>query len=310
MAQPCVSSGRPRLRGDAGARTGTLGTPLARRLLLTVLALLGCPFALLHAEEVFVTAMIGPTNGEIGACPPSCTTGSVSSAGSSAVSTAVPTPVIPAYARRARFGYTNDCAWIVTPTNITQTSSSGTWTFQGLPCLNWYKVYVTKGTSGSCSTNLLVTLTVDPATTLYDLSLNPVASLSLNQFQAAQPINVWLHVGYISNTTPNPTLAFAYASGYVSSSARWYMDAVRFETMTCWYPPTPARITQILYGDPITIAGTGPIEHLFVLVSSTNANQALDLWTREQSNTDHIGRFTFSLTPGAHQCRFFRVITQ
>jgi hypothetical protein len=196
----------------------------------------------------------------------------------------------------------------VTPTDITQTSSSGTWTFQSLPCVNWYKIYITKGTSTNCSTNLLVNMTVDAATTLYDLNSNPVTALSLDQFQAAQPNNLWIPVGFIANTTPNPTVTFTWASGTLSTSARWYMDAVRFETLFC--PPTPARITEIRYGNPITLSGTGAVGHLFALVSSTNAARALNLWTPEQTCTDCTGSFTFSVVPGPEKARFFRVITQ
>ena len=91
--------------------------PLAR-LLLAALPLLAFPATSLRAGDVFVTSMIGPASCEIGACPPSCTTGSVSPAGSTAVSTAFPTPVIPAGARNARFGCTNDCAWAVNNMNM------------------------------------------------------------------------------------------------------------------------------------------------------------------------------------------------
>jgi hypothetical protein len=277
-------------------------------LLLAALALLALCASSLRAEEVFVTSKIGTADGEDGACPPSCTTGSVSSSGSSAVSTAVPPPVIPASARKARFGYADGCTWAVTPTDITQTSSSGTWTFQSLPCINWYRIYITKGTSINCSTNLLVTMTVDTATALYDLNNNLVTCLSLNQFQAAQPNNVWIPVGFISNTTPNPTVTFTWASGSLSPTARWYMDAVRFDTIYC--PPTPAKITEILYGNPITLSGTGSVGHLFALVSSTNAARALNLWTPEQICTECTGSFTFSVVPGTEKARFFRVITQ
>ena len=140
-------------------------------------------------------------------------------------------------------------------------------------------------------------------------AFNPVASLSLNQFQAAQPNNVWIPVGFIINTTPNPTVTFAYASGAVSATDRWYMDAVRFESLCCC-PPTPARITEILCGNPISICGTGPVGHPFALVSSTNAAKALNLWTPEQTCSDCVGSFTFSVTPGAEKGRYFRVITQ
>ena len=151
-------------------------------------------------------------------------------------------------------------------------------------------------------------MTVDPATTLYDLNNQVVTSLSLNQFQAAQPTNVWIPVGFIFNTTPNPTVTFTYASGTISSYARWYMDAVRFQGLCCC-PPTPARITEILYGNPITISGTGSVGHPFALVSSTNAAGALNLWTPEQTNAACTGSFTFSITPGTEKSKFFRVIT-
>lgn len=276
--------------------------------LLPILALLALPAASIYADDIFVTSMIGASD-EIGACPPSCATGSVSSQGSTAVSHAVPTPVIPVGARKARFGYSNDCAWAVTPTDITQTSSSGTWTLRSLPCANWYKIYITKGTGINCSTNLLVNMTVDPATTLYDLNNHKVTSLSLHQFQAAQPTNVWIPVGFIVNTTPNPTVTFTYASGTISSYARWYMDAVRFQSL-CGCPATPARITEILYGNSTTISGTGAVGGLFALVSSTNIAKALNLWTPEQSNTACNGSFSFSVTQGAENAKYFRVISQ
>lgn len=288
---------------------GSNVSPVLSSRLLAMLFLLAAPAALLPAEVVFVTSMIGPAEGEIGACPPSCATGSVSAHGSTAVSQAVPTPVIPCTSRKARFGYSNDCVWAVTPTDITQTSSSGTWTFQSLPCVNLYRISITKGTTLNCSTNLVVTMTVDPATTLYDLDYRVVTSLSLHQFQAVQPANVWIPVGFIRNTTPNPTLTFTCASGAISSNARWYMDAVQFESL-CGCPPAPARITEIRYGHPITISGTGSVDRLFVLVSSTNAMQALHLWTQEQISPTCNGSFVFSVAPGAEAGRYFRVLTQ
>jgi hypothetical protein len=47
-------------------------------------------------------------------------------------------------------------------------------------------------------------------------------------------------------------------------------------------------ITQVLYGNPVTIVGTGPATHHFALVSSTNLAQPLSLWTSE--GTDTTGR--------------------
>ena len=70
------------------------------------------------------------------------------------------------------------------------------------------------------------------------------------------------------------------------------------------------RITQILYGIPVTISGTGPVSRPFALVSSTNVAKALNLWTWEQTNTAGNGSFTFSVTPGTAKSRFFRVLAQ
>lgn len=75
-------------------------------------------------------------------------------------------------------------------------------------------------------------------------------------------------------------------------------------------PISPAKITQILYGNPCTISGTGPVSHPFALVSSSNVAKALNLWTREQTNTAGSGSFSFSVTPGVANARFFQVLTQ
>ena len=73
---------------------------------------------------------------------------------------------------------------------------------------------------------------------------------------------------------------------------------------------TPAKITRILYGNPLTISGTGPVSHPFALVSSTNVAKAMNLWTPEQTNSANMGSFSFSVIPGTPKAKFFRVITQ
>jgi len=75
-------------------------------------------------------------------------------------------------------------------------------------------------------------------------------------------------------------------------------------------PASPAKIKQFLYGNPCTISGTGPVSHPFALISSTNAAKALNLWTWEQTNTAGTGSFSFSVSPGTAQAKFFRVVTQ
>ena len=119
-------------------------------------------------------------------------------------------------------------------------------------------------------------------------------------------MNVWTPVAVITNSSTTPTITFSYASG---SSNRWYMDEVRFENIAAG-TAAPARITAFLYGNPLTISGTGPASRPFALVSSTNAGKPLSQWTPEQTNTAGTGSFTFTVTPGAASARFFRVITQ
>ena len=127
-------------------------------------------------------------------------------------------------------------------------------------------------------------------------------------FQAGNSVNTWTLVGYIASNTNRPDVTFAYAGGTISGSSRWYMDAVMFQSVDA--DPNAAQITQILLDEAVTISGTGPVGHPFALVSSTNAAEALNQWTREQTNTAATGTFSFSLTPGAAKARFFRVITQ
>src|SRR5437763_479430 len=78
----------------------------------------------LKAEDVYVTSKKG-TGSTIDDNPPlSTTTGSVSSSGSSAVSTVTPVPVIPASARKVRYGFLSGCSWTVQPTDITVVNSA------------------------------------------------------------------------------------------------------------------------------------------------------------------------------------------
>ena len=127
-------------------------------------------------------------------------------------------------------------------------------------------------------------------------------------FQKANSTNCWTLVGYIANTTNQPDVTFAYAGG---NATRFYMDAILFQSVDATPTPAPStRITQILYGNPVTISGTGPVSHPFALFSSTNPVNALNQWTPEQTNTDATGTFSFSLTPGSAKARFFLVLTQ
>jgi hypothetical protein len=165
---------------------------------------------------------------------------------------------------------------------------------------------VSQGTIYNCPTDLIVKLVATTNCTLADLNYVGQTQINTTAFQNGASLNVWTPVAIMTNRSTTPTITFSYASG---SSNRWYMDEVRFENIAAG-AAAPGRITQLLYGNTLTIGGTGPISRPFALVSSTNAGKPLSQWTPEQTNTAGTGSFTFSVTPGAASARFFRVITQ
>ena len=255
-------------------------------LLLSGLALISLGPTLLQAEDVIVTGCVGSSfNG----CPPSCPDSLGTTTLHSSYSTAVPAG---AARSKTMYAITNTASWAVTPTLGISTGV--------------YRVYVSQGTTNTCSTDLHVKLVATSGCTLADLNQVAQTEVDTTAFQRGASLNVWTPVAIINNSSRTPTITFSYASG---ASNRWYMDEVRFENIAA-SPATPARIMQILYGNPLTISGTGPVSHLFALVSSPDAAQPLNLWTPEQTNTAGTGSFTFTVTPGAANARFFRVITQ
>ena len=130
---------------------------------------------------------------------------------------------------------------------------------------------------------------------------------------ASSGMNYPVDTRYVLTTNENPSSSGSVAItpngayAFVLDTANGIMA---YELSVKAAPSLVARITQILYGNPCTIAGTGPVSHPFALVSSTNVAKTLDQWDREQTNTAGTGAFTFSVTPGAAKTRFFRVITQ
>ncbi len=254
-------------------------------LLFPVLALLALGAVPLSAEDVYVTGWVGAG---INGCPPSCPYDLGTSAYSASVSTACPVG-----RTRTVFGAATNAGWAVTPTLAYHPGV--------------YRILVTKGTATDCPADLLVHMTATGGA-LADASGTAQTIVPTTAFQGTNSVNSWTLVGYITNNVAQPTITFAYASGGVS---RFHMDAVDFQSVDDpANPATPARITQILYSNTVTLSGTGPIGHPFALVSSTNAAKALHQWTREKTNTDATGTFSFSLTPGAVKAKFFRVITQ
>jgi hypothetical protein len=259
------------------------------RPLLAMLALVAFDSASVQAEDVIVTATIDGS-GTTNTCPPSCCDNLGTSTTTAYYSTAIPAGIAP---RKSRYANSRLATWTVMPL---LGSTSGA-----------YKVYVSKGTSISCPSDIHVKIVATSGCLLYDT--NGVAAPSgvdTTAFQADASLHVWTPVAIITNSSATPAITFSWASGGFD---RWYMDEVRFENLAPG-TATPARITQILYDNPITLSGTGPVSHTFALVSSTNAAKALNQWTLEQTDIAGSGSFTFSITPGAAKARFFRVITQ
>jgi len=255
-------------------------------LLLPGLALLTFGTPLLQAEDVIVTSCVGA---EQNTCDPSCPYDLGTTVRDSSASAAIPSG---AGRSQTVFGTSTNAAWKVTPS---LGSAAGV-----------YKVYVSMGTTYNCSTDIHVKIVATTNCTLADLNYVGRTQIDTTAFQPGASLNVWTPVAIITNSSTKPSITFSYASG---SSNRWYMDEVRFENIAS-STVGPARITEILYSNALTIRGTGPISRPFALVSSTNIGKPLGQWTPEQTTTAGIGSFTFTVTLDAAKAKFFRVITQ
>ncbi|MDB6029065.1 MAG: hypothetical protein JWM68_5288 [Verrucomicrobiales bacterium] len=177
--------------------------------------------ASLASENVFVSSYNGnvPTT-DVVPCPLSCPTGSVSVSGSTAYSTAFPAP--PAAVRKTRYGTDTDAVWSITPTDIDLPSGSVINHYSSLQAPSIYEISITMPTVTGISSDLVVNMTCTGG------SVGPQA-VPVTAFRSSSLRNVWLHVGYITNDIPNPTITFTYASGTINNStARWFMDTVRF----------------------------------------------------------------------------------
>lgn len=256
------------------------------RLLLATLALLAFGANSLWAEDVIVTGCVGAA---FNTCEPSCPANLGTTTLYSRYSTATP-----AGAPRSvtMFGITTNATWSVAPT---LGSTQGA-----------YRVYVSKGTTYLCPTDIVVKIVATRDCTLADTNYVAQTEVETTAFQQDASLNVWTPVAVITNSSARPMITFSWASGGYS---RWYMDEVRFERLLSDVAK-PARITQISGGNPITISGTGPVSRPFALVSSTNPAKPLNLWAAEQTNSSGTGSFAFSIVPGTAKARFFRVITQ
>jgi uncharacterized repeat protein (TIGR03803 family) len=212
-------------------------------------------------NNVFVTAFQG-TNisaADNTPCPPSCAAGLVSSTGSGSSSTASPIPVIPASDRRARFGYGAGCAWSVTPTDIALTPAFGgpRYNFTSLSRVpGVYKIYYTKGTSSSGSADMVVNMTASGGN-LADAAGVGQTSVPLTVFRTTAPNNVWIPIGFITNTTANPTISFTHASGTITASNRMYLDALWFEYLDTTPPSIACPSDRTVNADSGQAHATG-----------------------------------------------------
>jgi hypothetical protein len=255
-------------------------------LLLSALALATFSSTSLQAEDVIVTSCVGDS---LRSCEQSCCY-NLDTFGYYAVVSAA----IPAGEPRTKtvYGSGTNAAWDVTPSLGIGTGA--------------YRVYVSQGATYNCSTDIHVKLVATSGCTLADLNYVGRTQIDTTAFQSGASVDVWTPVAVITNSSTTPTITFSYVSG---ASNRWYMDEVRFENIAS-STAGPGRITNVAYGNPLTIRGTGPISRPFALVSSTNAAKPLSQWTPEQTNTAGTGSFTFTITPGTAKARFFRVTTQ
>jgi hypothetical protein len=226
-------------------------------LLLAVLALLAFGAVSLHAEDVIVTGTIDGS-GTLRSCPPSCPANLGTTVTSSSYSTAVPAGVSP---RKTVICMSNAGTWEVEPT----VASTG----------GGYKVYVTKGTTGSCPADLLINITNISGCTLYDTNGVAQTSIITPYFQRAF-LNNWYFVGIISNTMTNPRIGFSYnySASPLASANRWYMDEVRFESMD----PCAGVATQPTVTGPLA-AGSNYVIVTSVAAKATNITVYANLTT-------------------------------
>lgn len=218
---------------------------MVSRLTVTVLA---CSVSSLWAESIFITGFKGTTgnSSDFTPAPASVVDSGFAGTGASngSASQVNPTPIIPNNARRVHYARTPGATWLLTPTDMEVTpvtpAGTGPYTFSQLKNTGVYKIYLTKGQSLNASTNIIVEMSATenelPAQ-LADSNGVAAATIQLDMFQRSKPNHIWVHVGYITNTTFNPTIKLQHVSGDIDDNAhatldtgqRWYTDAIWFE---------------------------------------------------------------------------------
>lgn len=215
--------------------------PIHRSLILVFSALF-LPMMPLCAENVFITGWKGTSSGSDQTPPPLSVIDAgfaPAGAGGASASQVSPVPVIPNNARRIHYGRAPGATWSLTPTDMTVTptapAGTGPYTFTALQNIGVYKIYLTKGQDNNASTNIVVAMTASGGD-LADTNGVAATSISLDMFQKGKPNHVWVHVGYITNTTLSPTITLTHIGGEINdtdganaNAQRWYTDAIRFE---------------------------------------------------------------------------------
>lgn len=260
-------------------------SPRTSTCLLAALSLLAFSITALRAEDVYVTGWVGAA---LNWCPPSCPSNLGTSSRSLYVSAACPVS-----RDHAVYSITSTASWGVTPT---LSNSAGV-----------YKIFVTKGTSTSCPTDLLVNMTATGGA-LADASGVPQTTVPTTAFASTNSVNTWTLVGYLTNNTAHPTVTFAYASGGCS---RWYMDAVYFQSVQTGGTAPVTNVSVAASGGNLRITYSGGAASQFVLVATNNLAAPPNSWP-VVATTNGTTPATFSLpldnTPA--NSMFYRIRSQ
>ena len=225
-------------------------------LFLAVLALVAIGAASLHADDVPITATVD-ASGTLNSSPPSTLANLGTTTTSATYSTAIPAGIAP---RKSAFAIQTSATWDLQPT---------------LANTGGYKVYVSKGTTASCPTTITVDVTAVSGCALYDTNGNAATTVNTPYFQSAF-LNNWYPVCIITNTANNPQIHFAFHSGSatLSSSSRWYMDEVRFQSLD----PCAGVASQPGVTGPLA-AGSNYVVVTSVVTNATNITVYANLTT-------------------------------
>ncbi|HPY30296.1 MAG TPA: PA14 domain-containing protein [Verrucomicrobiota bacterium] len=203
-------------------------------------------------EDVFIPSYTGASASADVTPEPMCefSSAGISRFGTAVASSATPAPLLPSTSRRAVYGNGTGAYWSVTPTDQTV----GKVTFSSLKNIGVYKLYITKGTSGNATEDLVANMTAVGGD-LADTNGVGGTVIPLPVFQAGYPNNVWIHIGYLTNHVTSPTVTFTYASGSIgdntAAGGRWYMDAVYFQYLDACNPDGVPVAPQVGVGGPL-----------------------------------------------------------